>query len=195
MQQRLTRKETQQQTRDRLLDAAARVFSRQGYYAVSVEEVAAEAGFSKGAVYSNFESKEELFLALIDRRFDLDVENFPGFDSFIQAANPPKEGKGFAEIVESDRTWSMLLIEFSLYAMRNEAVRQKFASRLSNLHARMEKSLTELYAARGKSPTLPVNELPWTIIALGMGTTMQYFIHPEGLPEGTYERALEQVLK
>lgn len=195
MQHRLTRKETQQQTRDRLLDAAARVFSRQGYHAVSVEEVAAEAGFSKGAVYSNFGSKEELFLALIDRRFDLDIANFPGYDSFIQAANPPQQGKGFAEIVEADRTWNMLLVEFSLYAMRNEAVRQKFASRLSHLHARMEKSLAELYAARGISPALPVHELPWTIIALGMGTTMQYFIDPQGLPEGTYERALEQVLK
>jgi hypothetical protein len=89
----------------------------------------------------------------------------------------------------------MPLSEFSLYAMRDETARHKFASRVSNLQARMEKSLNELYAARGKTLTLPLNELPWTIIALGLGMTIQFFIHLEGLPEGTHERALEQVLK
>src|SRR5919202_3075808 len=57
----------QERTRAQLLDAAAEVFARRGYHVATLEEVAAEAGYTKGAVYSNFESKEALFLALVDQ--------------------------------------------------------------------------------------------------------------------------------
>ncbi len=66
---RLTRAEAQAQTRRRLLDGAAVVFARRGFHGASLEEVADEAGYSKGAVYSNFVSKEELFLAVLAARF------------------------------------------------------------------------------------------------------------------------------
>src|SRR5258706_6443215 len=61
---RLSRQQSRLQTRERLLEAATLVFSRRGFDAASVEEIAEEAGYSKGAVYSNFASKEELFLTL-----------------------------------------------------------------------------------------------------------------------------------
>ena len=63
-----TRAEQQVQTRERLIDAAARVFARRGYHAATLAEVAREAGYSTGAVYSNFSGKEDLFLALADRQ-------------------------------------------------------------------------------------------------------------------------------
>jgi AcrR family transcriptional regulator len=62
----LTRKERQERTRELLVAAASRVFARRGYHQATVEEIAAEAGFSTGAVYSNFSGKEELFLSLAD---------------------------------------------------------------------------------------------------------------------------------
>ena len=62
----LTRKERQAQTRRELIAAAARVFARRGYHKATIEEIAAEAGMTSGAVYSNFEGKEELFLAIAD---------------------------------------------------------------------------------------------------------------------------------
>ncbi|MCE9522821.1 MAG: TetR/AcrR family transcriptional regulator, partial [Alphaproteobacteria bacterium] len=61
---RLTRAEQQAQTRERLLAAAERVFARHGYGGASIDLISAEAGYSKGAIYSNFESKEEVFLEL-----------------------------------------------------------------------------------------------------------------------------------
>src|SRR5262249_59391444 len=63
-----TRAEQQLQTRERLIDAASQVFARRGYHAATLEEVAREAGYSTGAVYSNFSGKEDLFLALADRQ-------------------------------------------------------------------------------------------------------------------------------
>ena len=65
---RMTQAERREETRDQLLTAAARVFARNGFHATSLEAVAEEAGFSRGAVYYNFADKEELFLELLDRR-------------------------------------------------------------------------------------------------------------------------------
>src|ERR1700730_9838908 len=61
-----TREQRKAETRERLLAAATRVFARSGYHGASVDEIAEEAGFSTGAVYSNFEGKEDLFLALVE---------------------------------------------------------------------------------------------------------------------------------
>ena len=63
-----TREEKKARTRAQLIDAAATVFARRGYMAASLDEVAEEAGLTKGAVYSNFDSKEDLFEAVIDDR-------------------------------------------------------------------------------------------------------------------------------
>ncbi|MEA2471704.1 MAG: hypothetical protein QOE38_2703, partial [Thermoleophilaceae bacterium] len=66
---RLTRQEQQARTRSRLMRAAAELFSRKGMQQASIEEVVREAGYTKGAFYANFASKEELFLAMLDERF------------------------------------------------------------------------------------------------------------------------------
>ncbi len=71
MQERLNRQERKSQTRERLIDAAAVVFAQRGFEAASLDEVAAAAGYTKGAVYSNFASKTDLFIALIERRIEV----------------------------------------------------------------------------------------------------------------------------
>jgi len=195
MKQRLSRKESQIQTRERLLEAGLRVFSRRGYYAASVDEIAAEAGFSKGAVYSNFESKEDLFLALIDKRFTKDAETYPGIISFMVDRLPLGEGADFKELVMGDRTWNILMVEFFLFALRDEPNRKKLAKRLEQLRNRMKENLAALYAQLGKKPALPVEELPWSVFSLGVGMILQYYIDPDGLAEGVYERTLQYLLK
>ncbi len=195
MVQRLSRKESQLQTRERLLDAGLEVFSRRGYYAASVDEIAAQAGFTKGAVYANFSSKEDLFLALIDRRFASDAQGYPGIIHFITDELQPGKGPDFKELVMQDRTWNLLMIEFFLYAMRDEANREKYAGRLEQLRGQMEENLTALYAQQGKKPVLPIEELPWSLFSLGVGMMLQFYIDPDGLPHGLYERSLQHLLK
>ncbi|HMN30494.1 MAG TPA: helix-turn-helix domain-containing protein, partial [Caldilineaceae bacterium] len=99
MSPRLTRPQRQQQTRERLLDAAVEVFSRRGYHAASVEEISEAAGFSKGAVYSNFASKEELFLALLDRLFtrELPAWRADQLRYAVPAGEEKSEGPTFLE--------------------------------------------------------------------------------------------------
>ena len=195
MKQRMSRKESPLQTRDLLLDAALKVFSRRGYHAASVEEIAAEAGFSKGAVYSNFSSKEDLFLALIDRRFEKDAQEYPGIINFMTEKLISQKGPDFKESVLQDRTWNILMVEFFLYALRDESSRRQLATRLDQLRGVMKENLAVLYAELGKKPMIPLEELPWSIFSLGVGMILQYFIDPEGLPDGVYERSLQHLLK
>ena len=195
MKQRMSRKENQVQTRERLLDAGLEVFSRRGYYAASVDEIAAEAGFSKGAVYSNFSSKEDLFLALIDRRFTRDAREYPGIINFMTEGLQFGKSSDFKKLVMQDRTWNILMLEFFLYAMRNETNREKLATRLEQLRKVMEKNLAALYTQLEKKPLLPVKDLPWSVFSLGIGMMLQFYIDPDGLPKGVYERALQHLLK
>jgi AcrR family transcriptional regulator len=195
MRTRISRKESQLQTRERLLDAALQVFSRRGYYAASVDEIAAEAGYSKGAVYSNFSNKEELFLALIDRRFAKDAQEYPGIINFMNERLQPEAGSDFKEQVMKDRTWNMMMVEFFLYAIREGNNRDELAARIEQLRRVMEENLSTLYAKLGKKPMLPVAELPWSVFSLGIGMMLQFYIDPNGLPKGVYERALQQLLK
>ena len=195
MKKRISRKESQSQTRTDLLDAALEVFSRRGYHAASVDEIAAEAGYSKGAVYSNFSNKEELFLALIDRRFAQDAQGYPGIINFMNDGLKVKSGSDFKEQVTQDRTWNILMVDFFLYAIREGSNRKELSTRLENLRGVMSKNLTDLYTQMGKKPMLPVTELPWSVFSLGVGMMLQFYIDPDGLPDGLYERALQQLLK
>lgn len=195
MKKRISRKESQSQTRTNLLDAALEVFSRRGYHAASVDEIAAEAGYSKGAVYSNFSNKEELFLALIDRRFAQDAQGYPGIINFMNDGLKVEAGSDFKEQIMRDRTWSILMVDFFLYAIREGSNRKELSTRLENLRSVMGKNLTDLYKQMGKKPMLPVTELPWSVFSLGVGMMLQFYIDPDGLPDGLYERALQQLLK
>ena len=70
----LTPERRRELTRTHLLDAAAQVFARQGFHGASIDAIAAAAGFTKGAVYSNFKNKEDLFVALLEERVERQVE-------------------------------------------------------------------------------------------------------------------------
>lgn len=195
MRTRLSRKESQLQTRERLLDAALQVFSQRGFYAASVDEIAAAAGYSKGAVYSNFSNKEELFLALIDRRFAKDAQEYPGIINFMNEGIQLEESSDFTDQIVKDTTWNILMVEFFLYAIREGNNREELAARLEQLRGVMEENLSTLYRKLGKKPMLPVAELPWSIFSLGIGMILQFYIDPDSLPKGVYERALQQLLK
>src|SRR5699024_9710001 len=90
----LSRRGLQQQTRDALIGAARAVFSEVGYHAAGVDRIAREAGFSKGAVYSNFEDKAALFLAVMDQNLELAEFDLAG--PFEHVAGPASTGQATA---------------------------------------------------------------------------------------------------
>ncbi|HEY3843308.1 MAG TPA: helix-turn-helix domain-containing protein [Acidimicrobiales bacterium] len=125
----LTAERRRQQTRDYLLQAAAQVFAERGFHGASLDEVAAAAGYTKGAVYSNFKNKEDLFLALLEAGYSRERV---ALRETLEASEIPPEARlgDFAALIRSELdqapdNWGSLYLEFSLYAMRNPAVRER----------------------------------------------------------------------
>src|SRR3984893_18422315 len=104
---RLTRKETQAHTRACLMHSAAKVFAARGLQQASIDEVAEDAGFTKGAFYANFKSKEELFLAMLDERFAKKIEEV---ERLIAGEGSDAEkalqfGNDFTKMMTTDPDW------------------------------------------------------------------------------------------
>jgi AcrR family transcriptional regulator len=165
---RLTRAEAQAQTRQRLLEAAAVVFARRGFHGASLEEVADEAGYTKGAVYSNFASKEELFLAVLEARFHDRTELYRRLAE--QAAREPGQDlPGLLPGLDApDEVWCLLETEFWLYALRNPPVRERMAALYRQYRAQLA-PLAVPYAGADFDP----EEVVAVVIALYYGLTLQ----------------------
>ena len=125
----LTPDRRRQQTREHLLAAAAEVFAERGFHGATLDEVAAVAGFTKGAVYSNFKNKEDLFLALFKANYDREMDAIRG--ALADPELPPEARiPEFVTLirdqtVQAGRDFNLLYQEFSLYAARNPAVRDQ----------------------------------------------------------------------
>ncbi len=191
---RLTREESQRRTHERLLDAAADIFSRRGFHAASVEEVAEAAGFSKGAVYSNFASKDDLFLALLDRHLAQELGAVarrvtPGDADETAAASHP-----FPQHLEEGRTWNILTMEFWLYAMRDERARERLAARYRAARGELATRLRERDVERTASPSASAEHLAWGLLALGTGLALQSYLEPGTMPPDLYAATVNRLL-
>ncbi len=150
---RLTRKEKQEQTRSCLMKSASRVFARRGMSGASIDEVAEDAGYTKGAFYANFKSKEELFLAMLDESFSERVAETE--HAFATDESPPEQARHsaahFAEAMRADPDKSRLGFEFAAHAMRSEPFREELLTRFSTLRRRMEGSSAAAWRSSGWS--------------------------------------------
>jgi AcrR family transcriptional regulator len=175
---RLTRAESKARTRERLLDAAARTFARKGYAGASVEEIAQSAGYSIGALYSNFGGKQELFLELMSGRAS---RRRAMVAEILQADDDPAEA--IARLLERtegpDPDLMALRAEFWLYAVRNpEAMGALTAQRREQIDA-----LVEVISAAMSRSNVPagVSASAVATVALAMfqGLMRQRRIDPE----------------
>ena len=115
-----------QETQARLLNAADEVFVRDGYEAAQLEEIAARAGRSKGAVYTHFKSKEDLFLALFEHRTRSYVDRL--LVSLRKCTNRKQSLEAFRDFyvgLAHDRTWHILTLEFKLFAIRHPESKER----------------------------------------------------------------------
>jgi AcrR family transcriptional regulator len=190
---RLTRKERQAHTRHCLLESAGRVFSRRGLAQASVDEVAADAGFTKGAVYANFGSKEELFLAMLDDRF---ARRLDELDRVLSTDAPPEEqarvaGRDFVDFLARDPDWGRLFIEAGLHASRNPEFRDKLVSRYAAMRERMAELLRRRAQAGGFDPGVPYDQLAMMIFAMGNGVGFERLVEPDAVPDDLFSTMLE----
>src|SRR2546429_772270 len=108
--EKLTPERRRELTRSTLVDAAADVFARRGFHAASLEEIAETAGFTRGAIYKNFENKEELFFAVIERRIGAQLTRFREVlrQDRTVAADPAKLASIWESMLGFDTEWLTL---------------------------------------------------------------------------------------
>lgn len=187
---RLTRDERRARTRELLLDAAAGVFNRLGYHGASLEAVAEAAGFTKGAVYSNFATKAELFMALSERvsgdRSALVARAFVDLplSEFLEGMGPYLRDQAATE-GEMD----LLSIEFWLAAMRDPVLRGRIGEDNARFRAELRGLLEEKLRAEGARPPFSGDELALLLKVLGDGLLLQYYADPDGVDTGIMARA------
>src|ERR1700684_4315001 len=142
---RLTRAEKQAETRARLIQAAASVFALRGFQAATVEEIAEEAGYSHGAVYSNFEGKEELFLAVFEQYMTQRVEEVT-LASEIEGSFAERARAGADQWMQrfsQDRPTFLLHLEFMIHAARNPHLSEQLGERMAALRLEIERYIVE----------------------------------------------------
>lgn len=168
------------QTIRELLDAAAVVFARHGYHGTSVDQVAEAAGYTKGAVYSNFSSKQDMFLALMDAHLDQAIDVL---EETLSEAAPQNRaalvGQRRDKMVVFDQQWHMLETEFVLYAARNERVRERMAVRQQRTRERIAGLVERHLADVGASTTVDVRDVAALLVAAGDGLTVMGMIDPD----------------
>jgi AcrR family transcriptional regulator len=183
---RLTQAERSEDTRRRLLEAARRVFVQRGFHATTLEQVADAAGYTKGAVYSQFESKADLFFALLDRRVE---DRLAEIRSAGALASSPEElgsimGRQWVRGAKADMGWQLLALEFRVHVARNPELRERYMS----IHARLRDAIADALAAEFRSaglepPIAPV-DMARAALAIGQGGLLGHLAEGEAFPEG-----------
>lgn len=189
---RMTREQSRQQTRERLLTAARSVFARGGFHGASVEEIASEAGFSTGALYSNFDGKEDLFLVLMEREIAEHAREIAAAVSARASVSERAAGgaRQWMATIEREPELLLLFMEFWAYGVRDPDVRPKVAARFAQMRA----VLTQLIADGAREfeleLALPAEQLAVAIDALADGIARQKLADPDAVPDELMGRVL-----
>lgn len=198
---RLTRAEAKARTRDRLLEAAARVFAQKGYAGASVEEIAESAGYSTGALYSNFDGKEELFLELLSVRRSRGITRRATEVEQALRENAAEGQDPFAllsqrleKVSGASSQSAVLQAEFWLYAVRHPEAMRIVAAKSDELIDVITPMVTHVLERYGADPAMPPAMVARVVLALFQGLTRQRRIDPDAVPADLLAQALRWLL-
>jgi AcrR family transcriptional regulator len=182
---RLTREQKRAQTRLQLLEAAANVFARRGYHAASVDEVAEEAGFTVGALYSNFAGKQDLFLAMLDEHFARQMAVYSEIS--LRGATAEEKARGAAgywmTFLETNPQFFPLFIEFWGLALRDPEVREKFNARVRAFRDAIADLMRGDAAELGVTlPSEAAQSLATVVNGMGNGLALHMLSDPKAVP-------------
>jgi AcrR family transcriptional regulator len=194
-----TREQKRQANRERILLAARRVFGARGYQAATIEEIADEAGLSNGAIYYNFASKEDLFMALLDSRMDERLAHVrealaidPASGGLLPALE--REARDITRTFKESREWRLLMLEFVAYAARNANFGKRLRDHQRELHAAVVEILEQHAQAPGITPAMPADTLATTITALLDGLAIEELTNPGAVPDELFGQAIVRLL-
>lgn len=167
---RRTRAERQAETRERLIDVARELFLEVGYAATSLDRVALAAGFSKGAVYSNFAGKEELCLAVLD---SIHAEQIEGvMDAFTADTDLDGRIEAFAAWAREGLgkpRWTALEVEFAAVARQSPFVAVELVKRHRELTQACTELIRRVTEEAGVQVEIPAEKAAVALLSLGIG--------------------------
>jgi AcrR family transcriptional regulator len=186
----------QEQTRARLLEAAATVFARRGYHVATLEEVAAEAGFTKGAVYSNFDSKDALFLALVDDELAKRVQEIGAvLEASASSGDIEAEAeRQFQRFVREEPHWPFLFYEFFAYGARRPELRAEFIKRRRAVHGVIADGIRAQAEQYGFELPMPAEQIAVAFEALMNGLAFNRVLDPRSVPDGLFGLTMSRLL-
>lgn len=172
--------------RQELLSAAAGVFAEHGFHDALIDEVAERAGYSKGAVYWYFASKDDLFLALVEEHVDRPTREMI---ELLQSAPAernmaPEASERFAALLAGQREWLLLDNEYWSQAARDPDLRRHYAKRRRELRAALGSALAARAATLG-GPHIAIEpeRVATAIMALNIGLAQQALVDPDAVPD------------
>jgi len=196
MRTKLSREEQVERNRRLVLDAARRVFLARGYASATLDLIAEEAGFSKGVVYSQFASKADMFLALLEARIIERAEQNERLAERLDGRRLATAVPDLAlSLLRAEPEWMQLVLEFRLHAARAPELNRRYAE----LHERTLDGLasvyTRLHERAGTTPRYPARVLAELSLAVSRGAFLERLANPAapGLP--TTEVISELVLQ
>jgi AcrR family transcriptional regulator len=186
-----TRAERKARTREELIDAAERLFIRDGFHATSVDAVADEAGYTRGAVYSNFDSKEGLFLGLYERRVDRAVAEMK---RRLASGDP---AAGIAEMAteavvrrSADDGWLAVFFEFWAHVLRHPELRERFRAQHARVLDVLADATARALALRATEPSEDPRKLATAWHAMSLGLLLERLTQPDVVDERLTERMM-----
>ncbi|MBC8749386.1 MULTISPECIES: TetR/AcrR family transcriptional regulator [Paraburkholderia] len=189
--QRLTREQSKDQTRERLLDAAQVIFMKKGFVAASVEDIAAAAGYTRGAFYSNFRSKSELFLELLRRDHEaMQADLHAIFESAASREEMEARVLRYYSSLHRENKCFLLWVEAKLLAVRDGRFRLRFNAFMHEKLEQLSAYVREFSERVGTPMSMPPEQLAIGLIGLCDGVQFFYTIDPQNVPAEMAEMVL-----
>lgn len=192
---RLNREQLREQTRERLLEAARGLFIRGGFAATSIDAIAEAAGYSKGAFYSNFDSKETLFLVLLERHMTSELATSAGF--FDETAGAEVIIERIADRYATNRDdadWCLLSIEFALHASRSPEFAVRHAELFRQHHEGIAGIVARIAELSGRTAANPAVSAV-AFVAFRQGLALDQILPMSALTPAEARKALEKFIR
>ncbi|MEM5293138.1 TetR/AcrR family transcriptional regulator [Burkholderia sp. JPY481] len=189
--QRLTREQSKDQTRGRLLDAAQATFMKKGFVAASVEDIAAAAGYTRGAFYSNFRSKTELFLELLRRDHEAMQAGLHAiFENAASREEMEERVLRYYSSLHRENKCFLLWVEAKLLAVRDGRFRLRFNAFMHEKIEQLSAYVREFSARVGTPMSMPPEQLAIGLMGLCDGVQFFYTVDPQNVPTEMAEMVL-----
>jgi AcrR family transcriptional regulator len=167
-------------THARLVEAATKVVARRGFHAATVDEIAEEAGFSVGALYSNFDGKDDVFLAVFDGHVRWYEEQLA---EAANTADPTRAFKDWMDALMEDPEQLLVFIEFWAYAVRLPNLRRSFTARMAEIRSQMAATLEQRAKTTGNELQIPAETLAVVLLATTRGLGIEKLADPDAVDD------------